>query len=89
MPNTQRATVWASLGVRAFQDTGLSSQEDWSGLPLPPPGELPDPGIEPGSLGSPALQVDSLPLAPPGKPPNRESPGQTGTNWSSWLNTQR
>ena len=30
-------------------------QEYWSGLPCPPPGELPDPGIEPTSLMSPAL----------------------------------
>ena len=28
---------------------GVSGQECWSGLPLPPPGDLPDPGIEPGS----------------------------------------
>ena len=33
-------------------------QEYWSGLPCPPPGDLPDPGIE---LESPTLQVDSLP----------------------------
>ena len=39
---------------------GFSRQENWSGLPCPPPGELPDPGIEPMS---PALQVDSLPLS--------------------------
>ena len=30
-------------------------QEYWSGLPFPPPGDLPDPGIEPISLASPAL----------------------------------
>ena len=36
---------------------GLSRQEEWSGLPCPPPGDLPDPGIEPGS---PVLQADSL-----------------------------
>ena len=35
-----------------------SRQESWSGLPLPSPGDLPDPGIEPRS---PALQADSLP----------------------------
>ena len=46
----------------------LFRQEHWSGLPLPPPGDLPDPGIEPTSLVSPALQVGSLPLEPPGKP---------------------
>ena len=36
----------------------FSRQEYWSGLPFPSPGDLPDPGIEPGS---PALQADSLP----------------------------
>ena len=35
--------------------TGFSSQEHWSGLPCPPPGDLPDPGIKPASLPSPAL----------------------------------
>ena len=34
---------------------GFSRQEYWSGLPYPPPGNLPDPGIKPGSLLSPAL----------------------------------
>ena len=42
----------------------FSRQEYWSGLPFPSPGDLPDPGIEPGS---PALQADSLPSEPPGK----------------------
>ena len=43
---------------------GFSRQEHWSGLPFPSPGDLPDPGIEPGS---PALQADALPSEPPGK----------------------
>ena len=43
----------------------FSRQEYWSGLPLPPPGDLPDPGIRPRS---PTLQADSLPSEPPGKP---------------------
>ena len=46
-------------------DGGFSRQEYWSGLPCPPPGDLPDPGIEPES---PALQADSLPVDLPGKP---------------------
>ena len=46
---------------------GFSRQEYWSGLPSPPPRDLPNPGIEPRS---PALQVDSLPSEPPGKPKN-------------------
>ena len=44
---------------------GFSKQEYWSGLPFPSPGDLPDPGIKPGS---PALQADSLPSESPGKP---------------------
>ena len=43
----------------------FSRQEYWSGLPCPPPGDLPNPGIEPRS---PELQADSLPSEPPGKP---------------------
>ena len=46
---------------------GFSRQEYWSGLPCPPPGDLPHPRIEPRS---PALQADSLPYEPPGKPKN-------------------
>ena len=45
--------------------TGFSRQEHWSGLPCPPPGGLPRPGIKPASLGSPHRPVDSWPLAPP------------------------
>ena len=47
---------------------GLSRQEYWSGLPFPTLGDLPDPGIEPVSLTSPAL-AGTLPLASPGKQP--------------------
>ena len=43
---------------------GFSRQEYRTGLPSPPPGDLPDPGIQPGSSESPALQADSLPLSP-------------------------
>ena len=38
-------------------------QEYWNGLPFPPLGDLPDPGVKPRS---PVLQADSLPLEPPG-----------------------
>ena len=47
---------------------GLFRQEYRSGLPFPPPGDLPDPGIEPESPASPAFQVDSFTTEPPGKP---------------------
>ena len=45
----------------------FSRQEHWSGLPCPPPGDLPNPGVE---SRSPTLQADSLPSEPPGKPMN-------------------
>ena len=44
---------------------GFSRQEYWNGLPCPTPGDLPDPGIEPGSS---TLQADSLLSEAPGKP---------------------
>ena len=43
----------------------FSRKEYWSGLPCPPPGDVPNPGIEPGP---PAFQADSLSSEPPGKP---------------------
>ena len=45
----------------------FSRQEYWSGLPFPPPGDLPDPRIKPTSPVSPTLQVDSLPTESSGK----------------------
>ena len=58
------ATLW-TVAYQASQSIGFSRQEYWSGLPLPSPGDLPDPGIEPGS---PASQADSLPAELSGKP---------------------
>jgi len=46
---------------------GFSRQEYWSGLPFPSPGDLPDPGIKPGS---PALQAYSLLFEPQGRFPH-------------------
>ena len=46
----------------------FSRQEYWSGLPCPPPGDLPDPGIELGFPANPVLQADSLPLSHQGSP---------------------
>ena len=43
----------------------FSRQEYWSGLPFPSPADLPDPELKPRSC---ALQADSLPSEPPGKP---------------------
>ena len=53
--------------ARLLYPWGFSKQEYWSGLPCPPPGHLHNPGTKPRS---PALQVDSLPSKPPGKPRN-------------------
>jgi len=47
---------------------GFSRQEYWSELPFPPPGHLPDPGIKPVSLVSPALAGRFFTTKPPGKP---------------------
>ena len=48
----------ATIGTVSHQaplSMGFSRQEYWSGLSCPPPGDLPDPGVEPESLTSPAL----------------------------------
>ena len=47
---------------------GFSNQEHWSGLPFPPPQDLPDPETEPTSAASPALAGEFSPTEPPGKP---------------------
>ena len=56
------ATLW-TVACQASLSMGFSRQEYWSGLPYPPPGDLPDlpgdlpdPGIEPASPATPALQ---------------------------------
>ena len=57
------ATLW-TVALQAPLSMGFSRQEYWSGLPFPSPGDLPNPGIKPGS---PALQADALSSEPPGK----------------------
>ena len=49
------ATPW-TVAYQAPPSMGFSRQECWSGLPFPSPGDLPDPGNEPGS---PALRADA------------------------------
>ena len=49
------ATPW-TVAYQAPLSVGFSRQEYWSGLPFPSPGDLPDPGIKPGS---PAFQADA------------------------------
>ena len=56
-------TPW-TVAHQASLSMEFSRQESWSGLPCPPPGDLPNPGIK---SRSPALQMDSLLIEPPGK----------------------
>ena len=57
------ATPW-TVAYKAPLSVEFSRHECWSGWPFPSPGDLPDPGIEPGS---PTLQADALLSEPPGK----------------------
>ena len=60
-------TAW-TIACQAPLSMGFSRQEYWSGLPFPSLGDLPHPGIEPGS---PALQADSFPTELREKPKSR------------------
>ena len=62
---------------------GFSRQENWSGLSFPPPGDLPDRGIEPTSLVSPALAGEFFTTVPPGVVNTRKQ------HRSLWLRTWR
>ena len=71
-PVLNRSAVFNSLQLhglhiawQALLSMGFPRQEYWSGLPFPPSGNLPDPGIKPRS---PALQADSFSSEPLGKP---------------------
>ena len=61
-------TLCNPMGLSGSSVHGMSRQECWSGLPFPTPGDLPDPGIKPGSLVSPALAGGFPTIVPPGKP---------------------
>ena len=62
---------------------GFSRQEYWSGLPCLPPGDLPDPGIKPEFLMSPAWQMGSLPLVPPQSVQSLSRVWLFGTQWTA------
>ena len=64
------AAPW-TVAHQASPSVEFSRHEYWSGLPFPSPGNLPDPGIEPGS---PALQADALPSEPRGNHRNYLNP---------------
>ena len=71
------ATPW-TVAYQAPPSIGFSRQGYWSGLPFPSPGDLPNPGNEPGSS---TLQTDTLPPKPPGKPGICQAP-----KWSETRN---
>ena len=68
------ATPW-TIASQAPLSFGFPRQEYLSGLQFPSPGDLPNPGIKPTSLASPALQANS------------ESPGKTSTSLIHVLNS--
>ena len=73
-------TQWTAVH-QAPLFTGFSRQEYWSGLPCPPPGDLPNPGIKPASLKSPALAGEVFTTsAPPTLPPPPGSSNQPYPN---------
>ena len=77
-----RVQLFATLWTVAHQDplpTGLSRQEYLSGLPCFPPGDLPNPGIGPGS---PVLPADYLLLSHQGSPPD---PGLREKRWQIYF----
>ena len=61
------ATPW-TVAHQTPLSMAFPRQEYWSGLPWPAPGDLPNPGIEPSSLMSPALTGRFFTAEPPGKP---------------------
>ena len=61
------ATLW-TVACQVSLSMGFSRQEYWSGLPCPPPGDLPNTGIKPRLLYLLHWQEGSLPLVPPRKP---------------------
>ena len=64
------AISW-TVAHQAPLSMGLSWQEYWSGLPVPPPRDLPDPGIKPVSPAAPVLAGGFFITEPPGKPPDK------------------
>ena len=69
-------TLWTAV-CKALQSTRFSRQEYWSGLPFPPPQNLPDPGIEPVT---PALAGGFFTTDPPGKPQRKNTLNHTCTH---------
>ena len=78
LSHVQLFVIPQTVAHQAALSMDFSRQDYWSGLPLPFPRDLSNPGIEPGC---PALQVDSLPCKPPGKL-------KRASNWVPYLDCQ-
>ena len=98
-PNAARLTLWVCaqslrrvrlfvtpwiVALQALPSTGFSRQEYWSGLPFPPPGDLPDTGTEATSPAPPALASWFFTT----EPPRKSSRGQLDKNSSQARNGQ-
>ena len=83
-------TVW-TVALQAPLSTGFSRQKYWSGVPCPPPADLPNPGIEPVSFTSPALAGGLLTTSATCKAPSgaHQSPVQTQRRISQGLQLQK
>ena len=68
LSHVQLFEIPQTVACQAPLSMGFSRQEYWSVLPFPSPGDLIDSGIEVLSPVSPAMQADSLPTEPLGKP---------------------
>ena len=87
-------TPWTVAG-QAPLSMGFSKQEDWSGLQVPPPGDLPDPGMEPAAPASSALAGGFLTTPLPAKPKLKvvdenflmRNPNRTALSWKSQSST--
>ena len=65
--------------MKSRRNEAQEEEKDWSRLPFSSPGDLPNPGIKPGS----SSVIDTLPSEPPGKPKRRTRVIQIQTIWDS------
>ena len=63
LSSVQLLSMLWTVALQAPLSMGFSKQESWTGLPCPPAGDLPDLGIEPASLRSPALSTGYVYIA--------------------------
>ena len=80
------ATLW-TVAHQVLLSMGFSRQENWSELPRLPPGDLPNPGIEPASPTASAFQSDCLPLSHCGSPINSLATVKSQLPLGDWTRT--